>query len=256
MHRLSFHATFYAKLQPISPPELAFYGNDWKKYLEHYKLYAQFATEHPESAQKLTLDTSRRSDNYVRELVKSSVEPTEQTPLPSVVRKRDHRQVEQSPGVDEAVGAREKSHSVTSDRRDSTCTTVNLPMPRVEPKLKRSPSQESVELAKKVPEPAKPKSTFLKRQKTKQPQSPEERANKLYSVYMDKNNGVLHDSSSAPSPADCYMYLGKYLSHEALGQMTREARLPKTFKALNNLADQCERLGRTNLTLAEITSTN
>ncbi len=248
---------FTSKLQPISPPDLAYYGNDWKKYLEHYKLYAAFVSEHPESALRMTLETKSTDNNYVRGMVAMSKSPVGGPTLPpSVVRKRDHGQVERSPECEAPDNA-----PITRSRSPSK----ERPVAQVDfSKLRqRAPSQETIELPKKPVEAEKAKTPnpvvlpkvpekAHKRAKNRKPLSPEERGAQLASMYMDKANGVLHESDDRPSNADCYLYLGKYLCHDALNVMTREDRLPKTYRALNNLADQCERLGKTGLRLYEI----
>jgi len=246
---------FMAKFDPISAPELAFYGNDWKKYLEHYKLYMQFVTEHPEASKKLTLDTSckpdkKQPDSYVRDLLKSPKQ-AEQQPLPSVVKKRDHGQVEYSPDDDIS----EYSAPGKADRPQGNVwfKSSNAEVPADKPEAPRPASQVSVEIPASPALLPEEKVKASRKKKVKKPQSPEERSRYLQSVYMDKVSGVMHDSSEKPSTADCILYLDKFLSKPAMNQLIREDRLPKTYKALNNLCDQCERLGGTELKLSQIT---
>jgi hypothetical protein len=242
---------FTAKFEPISPPELHFYGNDWKKYLEHYKLYMNFVGEHPEAGRKLTLDTTFRADkdNYVRKLVKS---PLAQHTPPSW-RKRDHGQVELSPDGESHV-----PEPANDERQARPVTQIDTGLAaQVRP---RAPSQESVKMKASeatTPSPKLPEEMVVaskKKRKTKKPISPEEKARDLYSVYVDKQTGSFFDPSDKPSTAQCFLYLKDYLSHSALNQMVRDDRLPKTYRSLNNLCDQCVRLGGKDLELSQITS--
>jgi len=232
-----FKADKYVRcIEPLLPPDLSVYGVDWKLYYEHYQIYARYVKANPCSGP----NPAKCSPEKEQETIK---------PLDRSVDK-NHSYIEQKdvfapgkPQRPEKLSIPNKTYSeiVVSAKQvsptDTLCSQFSVDAVATPPTRVPTPVQR--------PQPVHTVKGDAKEQALPgRVRNNRDKYGELKKLYADKASGTLHRAEEVPTVADSVIYLSNSLSKSVIEDLIRNSRLPKTYEALNNLAEQCERRRR------------